>query len=98
MSISYQAIFERMKKELNDINEETKQDEIIAKMYVVKSLADMVIESASSNHIEAKAEKVKISEEISEEEAKAMGISKFTKNKRSLLDDDDANGDSIFDF
>ncbi|MGM8214935.1 YwdI family protein [Bacillaceae bacterium W0354] len=99
MSISYQAIIQRMKKELDQLNDGTASDEIIAKMYAIKSLADVIIESKSS--FEQTNQSVDHqSTYISEAEAKAMGIKRSTNEqiKKVRLDEDDANGDSIFDF
>ncbi len=71
-------------------------------MHAVKSLADVVINSYED--IEEKPEVSKVitakhAPDMTDAEAKMMGIQKNTKQpERSLLDEDDANGESIFDF
>jgi len=93
MTLSFYSIVKQMKKELDSLEEASPKEEFIAKMYAVKSLADVIIHSK-----ERSADK-DTSHTITDAEAKAMGIKKKeTPQKKSLLDDDDANGESIFDF
>ncbi|PKR77184.1 hypothetical protein CEY16_10610 [Halalkalibacillus sediminis] len=102
MSISYQTIIEKMKRELNDIDDHTSEKDIHSKMYAIQSLADVVLSSKgdgfSSKPVENYApEKAETESEVSDMEARAMGLKKPSKSQ-NRLDEQDANGESIFDF
>ncbi|GEN44320.1 YwdI family protein [Alkalibacillus haloalkaliphilus] len=110
MTISYEAIVEKMKNELQSIDPTSSQSDIRAKMYAIRSLADVVLASDDESHTtQAKSDSVVTSQfvtqkkdqpEVSDIEAKMMGIEKnkpsFNEQKR--LKEEDANGDSLFDF
>ncbi|MBR7554531.1 DUF5327 family protein [Allobacillus sp. GCM10007491] len=109
MSVSYQAIIEKMIKELQSIDANTSTDQLKAKMYSVQSMATLITRSdRSTNEAQGKFS-MPVSDQpqnfsIEEAEAKVMGISPKVQNKQhdleqgKRLDEDDANGDSIFDF
>ncbi|GEL77316.1 DUF5327 family protein [Tenuibacillus multivorans] len=101
MPVSYHAIIRQMKKELEEVDSSASQQHVLSKMHVIKSLADVVInsyEETSESISQSKSEQP----QMSEAEARMMGISqspsKKTTKRESRLEEDDANGDSIFDF
>ncbi|MGP4072379.1 DUF5327 family protein [Piscibacillus sp. B03] len=102
MTVSYHAIIRQLKKELDQLDDQTSHEQVIAKMHAVKSLADVVINSYED--ISEKPEPAKVmtadqSVKMTDAEAKMMGIQKSKpSNNNRFLDDDDANGESIFDF
>ncbi|WP_277674290.1 YwdI family protein [Piscibacillus halophilus] len=100
MTVSYQAIIRQMKKELEQLNENTDHQQVLAKMHVVKSLADVVINSYEDIGEKPQTAVISSSKKVdmTDAEAKMMGIRKKDSDQGRLLEDDDANGDSIFDF
>ncbi|GAA0462555.1 DUF5327 family protein [Alkalibacillus silvisoli] len=108
MTISYGAIIEKMKNELQSIEQSTNEADIHAKMYAIRSLADVVLTSderrattLDSNDQSHFKEHNQSDLEVSDIEARMMGIQKPEKksfDKGTRLEEDDTNGDSIFDF
>ena len=110
MSVSYQAIIEKMIKELQSIDAKTSTDQMKAKMYSVQSMATLITGSDYHASYDGKqsTSNVSISDQpenftIEEAEAKVMGMWPKSKKQQQIeqgkrLDEDDANGDSIFDF
>ena len=111
MSVSFQKIIQQMKKEINSIDAQTSDETIKGKMHSIQSLAALITDSETVgeppvgqafNHQPTSNQPQNFSME--EAEAKVMGIdpSKVSGRKRvdegERLKEDDANGDSIFDF
>ncbi|TFB18930.1 hypothetical protein E3U55_11710 [Filobacillus milosensis] len=108
MGVSYNAIIRQMKNELKNLDDSTSDQHVMAKMHVIKSLADVVInsyeevgyETSDLENLEPKVvEPTQSTPSMSDAEARMMGFKpKQKNNSEHRLDEDDANGESIFDF
>ncbi|RPF54049.1 DUF5327 family protein [Aquisalibacillus elongatus] len=96
MSVSYHAIIRQMKKELNSLDDSSSQQDVLSKIHVIKSLADVVINSYDDYGETTVSAETVAKADISEAEARAMGVR--PKKQEDRMEEDDANGDSIFDF
>ncbi|MFC2948956.1 YwdI family protein [Virgibacillus sediminis] len=105
MAIANETIIQKMMKELQEAKaEQHKPEKLTMHMEKIRLLCDLFLEGDSTPE-DKKAPTVQKADEFSEEEIKAMlgneaAASRNTgKARRSVIDeDDDANGDSIFDF
>ncbi|MFD2044374.1 YwdI family protein [Ornithinibacillus salinisoli] len=94
MAIANETIIQKMIQELQQAKQQQSQTEIVKHMEHVRLLCDLFLaESDSSSEVSK--------EEISPEEMKAMlGETRKQQSfqKTSRLEENDANGKSIFDF
>ncbi|NIK11899.1 hypothetical protein FHR85_001291 [Alkalibacillus almallahensis] len=93
-----------MKIELQSVDASSNEADLRAKMYAIRSLADVVLadevkdeQTKSSVQPEPKQSSSKTSD-ISPIEAKMMGIEQPSKSSEPTWHESDANGESIFDF
>ncbi|MET3684187.1 hypothetical protein ABID56_002313 [Alkalibacillus flavidus] len=105
MSVSYQNIIEKMKKELQSVDATSNEADLRAKMYAIRSLADVVLADESEPPMveskpiaSTKEQEAEPKQDISALEAKMMGIEKPSNKPQNTWHEDDANGESIFDF
>ncbi|WP_188207650.1 YwdI family protein [Alkalibacillus aidingensis] len=103
MSVSHQAIIAKMKEELQALDASSNEAEVKAKVYAIRSLADLILateEKQSDQNLNKQVANTPPTTDITDVEARMMGIKvpKKPSTEPNILEEDDANGDSIFDF
>ncbi|WP_306973463.1 YwdI family protein [Alkalibacillus salilacus] len=104
MSVSYQQIIEKMKIELQSVDASSNEADLRAKMYAIRSLADVVLadeakEEQTKSFVQSEIKQSSSeTSDISPLEAKMMGIEQPSKSSKPTWHESDANGESIFDF
>lgn len=85
MNVTYKAFIDKMEKELLKAKQANSDDEMRGCMFAVKALAELVIEAGARG--ESREQK---QHHVSSGPVKDLGA--------KILEDEEANGESIFDF
>lgn len=100
MNIHISGLLQKMEEEVQKAKKSDNQEEIKLHAAVIKSLCDVILESAQTDKPKAQEQQAPaISDQsILQQLMGAEGSRKYEETKKKEKNDDDANGDSIFDF
>lgn len=102
MHVPIKTIFMKMEEELFKAKASDSREAIEARLLVIRSLCDIVLEAGEKRHDFTDIQDSASKEEISALELeKMMGIQKrkpTSLTSTRIVEEDGANGDSIFDF
>ncbi|ALC82794.1 MULTISPECIES: YwdI family protein [Bacillus] len=102
MNIHISGLLQKMEEELQKAKNSNGNEEIKLHAAVIKSLCDVILESGQSDIPKVQEKKAPAisdqSESMLHQLMGAEGSRKYEETKKKEKKDDEANGDSIFDF